>query len=103
MSGTGFAAEDLVVPAYGFDIRATPGLQTAYVQRLLGDLERLGARFVVWWGVRDYDEGYAFLREHGFDDPALLIWKDVGLEDGAGRPRPAFEVWKAWRARPPRP
>ncbi|GEM89243.1 hypothetical protein [Oceanithermus desulfurans] len=103
VSETGFAAEDLVIPAYGFDVRATPGMQAAYVQRLLSDLERLKARFVVWWEVRDYDEGYAFLKEHGLDDPALLIWKDIGLEDGRGRPRPALEVWDAWRARPLRP
>jgi len=97
---TGFIAEPLDVARYGIQVPGSPGGQAAYVDFLLSSADRLDARFVVWWQVRDYDDMYAFLVEHGRDDPAFLIWRDIGLYSGDGTPRPGLAVWDAWRDAP---
>lgn len=101
ISETGYIAEDLVVPAFGLSVQGRPAWQRRYVQRLLTEADRLGAEFVVWFVPRDYDQLLDTLANLGFPvDPSFLIWRDNGLLDGAGIPRPALQVWDRWLGLP---
>lgn len=94
---TGFIAEPLDLAAYDIAVPGSPEGQAAYVDFLLAAADRLGAEFVVWWQIRDYDDMYDLLVDLGRDDPAFLIWRDIGLFAGDGTPRPALAVWDAWK------
>lgn len=93
---TGYAAEPLVIDSLGIDMASTPDWQATYVEDLLASAAQHAAEFVVYWEIRDYDEGYQFLLDLGADPALAVIWRDIGLYDGAGVPRPALGVWDAW-------
>ncbi len=97
---TGYAAEPLVVPDLGIDTVSTPDWQADYVADLLTTAARHDARFVTYWEVRDYDRAFEFLLDAGTDPALAAIWRDIGLVDGDGRPRPALGIWDAWLALP---
>ncbi len=96
---TGWPAEDVTAP-YPVFIPATESSQLAYVRRLLDDSDRLSARFVTWFFTRDYDDFWqSDLRSSPIASVARL-WKDTGLYDGAGAPRPALAAWRRRLALP---
>ncbi len=72
-------------------IKGAPGKQEAFVSRLLAAAEAHGAPFVVYFTIRDYDALWVTL---GRSD-ASLPWRDTGLYDEAGIPRPALAPWIA--------
>ncbi len=91
---TGYIAEDLSLPSYGVDIKATDQWQADYLQKVLIEAHKLDARFVIWYIFRDYD----FLYERMDNPPEYMkIWKDTGLENGLGFKRPSYYVWKQWQ------
>ena len=97
---TGYIAEDLVIPEFGISQEGRAAWQTKYVGQLLREVNRYQAEFVVWFVSRDYDLGLQTLENLGVPiDPAFLIWRDTGLLNGAGNPRPALAVWDRWLAR----
>ena len=98
---TGYTAEDLAIPAYGIASDGTAAWQAAYARWILAEAHALDAEFLVWFVSRDYDAGLATLESLGLPvDPAFLIWRDNGLVDGAGSPRPGLSAWRAWLALP---
>jgi hypothetical protein len=93
---TGYVAEQLNLPAIGKEIRGSELWQTRYTDLLLKQANDLGAEFVVWFVVRDYDRGMRTLEKISGAAAAAPIWKDMGLIDGDGRPRAALTIWDAW-------
>jgi hypothetical protein len=93
---TDYIAEDLVVDKPGIAIRGTPAGQSAYLERLLQAAHDLEAEFVIWFVVRDYDAGVRAMETAGIPTASALIWRDTGLLDGEGAPRPALAIWDTW-------
>ncbi len=91
---TAWPAEDVTAP-YPVFIPATDTTQLAYVDRLLYEADSLDASFVSYFFSRDFDEFWE--AELQYDPMAELIrfWRDTGLYDGTGNPRPALESWRA--------
>lgn len=98
---TGGAAEDLDLPGLGLSVPASPLDQLAVLDLLLADAQRLGALFVAWLSLHDLD---AFLASGAPVPPSeaeiLSIFKDMGLIDELGEPRPSLALWDAWVAAP---
>ena len=97
ISETGFCTESLVLPAYGVYIKGNENWQNEYVQKLMVEANSLEAEFVVWFVYRDLDRLEMNLPE---PNDALRIWRDNGLEDEDGHPRPAHSTWSDWKALP---
>jgi hypothetical protein len=99
---TAMIAENLDLTATSAPILkfGSEGWQADYVEALLGQCAGLGAEFVVWWEIRDYDIGWKWLNSIGLTDPFLAMWKDVGLIDGKGRERDGLAVWERWLDKP---
>ena len=100
---TGFVAEDLDLSTFNLYKKGSPEWQSNYVERLLGGCQDLHAEFVVYWEIRDYDAGWAWLQAHGISNQLVSTWKDTGLIDGAGNPRPALTLWQSWLTRSRQP
>ena len=96
---TGYIAEDLNLSDYGITKQGTPAWQSKYVTKLLSECNDLKADFLVYWEIRDYDLGWQYLQTIGQATQANGIWKDIGLQDGAGNSRPAMDVWQSWLSR----
>jgi hypothetical protein len=95
---TSYIAEDLVVDGYDLTIKGDAAHQADYVEFLLEEMHHLDAEFVVWFVPRDYDQGW---KRYGHVLPSWSkTWRDCGLFDGRGNPRPALGVWNAWLAIP---
>ena len=96
---TGWPAED-VGPPYPQTIPADPAAQDRYLEWLLAQATELDMVFVTWFLPRDldafWDAGLA-----GLPNAATLrLFRDIGLLDGAGAPRPALDRWRAALAVP---
>jgi hypothetical protein len=74
----------------------TPEKQDSFLSRMLTAARQYRLRFVCWFAVRDYD---SLWDKMGRSD-GLLIWRDTGLFDENGAPRPALETWDRWLRRP---
>lgn len=95
ISETGFCAEDLVISNLGVNVKASPEWQEAYVEKLFTHANSLNAEFLAWFVFRDYD----MLYDATPNPPDVLkIWRDNGLLDGAGNPRPSFQKWQEWKS-----
>jgi len=68
----------------------TPEKQDRFLRLMLDACGRRGARFVIWFSVRDYDQLWAGVLA---SDPTALIWRDTGLYDESGVARPARSTW----------
>lgn len=75
--------------------------QTEYVRFILEEANKLNAEYVVWWVSRDYDALWKKMKKAGFPDE-FKIWKDTGLMDGNGKPRPGLSIWDTWLKLPKR-
>jgi hypothetical protein len=93
---TGYIAEDLNLSNYGLTKHGTPEWQARYVSKLLAECNTLKAEFIVYWELRDYDQGWAYLQSIGLTDQALTTWKDIGLIDGDGNNRTSLTTWNEW-------
>ncbi len=96
ISETGYIAEDMVISEYNVHIQGNPIWQADYVAFMLHSLSALSGEFVAWFVPRDYDQLYDQLQEMHLASPAWLIWRDNGLWDADGNPRPALDIWDAW-------
>jgi hypothetical protein len=102
---TAWPAEDIGEPAEAFYwIEADQETQLAYLQRVIDDCDYLNAEFLCWFLARDYDRAWeAWLDQHGgwwSGAPTLRIYRDTGLYNGYGDPRPALAEWHQSLARP---
>jgi hypothetical protein len=97
---TGYPAETIELPTYQVTITGNTGLQDTYIHTLLERANQDGYIFVIHYLYRDYDALWEKIK--GFSPEAFVVWKDCGFLDGQGRPRPAFDTWKAYlKARTP--
>jgi hypothetical protein len=99
---TGWPAEPVTAP-YPVAIAASPLWQRAYVERLLGDMDRVHGAFVNWFFTRDYDAFWESDFKNSPDAALVRIWKDDGLYAGDGTPRTALAAWRGFLGRPYRP
>lgn len=89
---TGDAAERLPLPSLEVVIEGSPDKQEAYYRALLGLAQRHDFMFVVSFVHQDYDA--LWTRIKGSAPEVFVAWKDCGLLDEKGNPRPAHRVWK---------
>jgi hypothetical protein len=89
---TGEAAERLQFPKSRQVIAGTPQKQEAYFQALLTFAQRNDTRFVIGFIHRDYDALWEKIK--GSAPEVFMAWRDCGLVDEKGNPRPAFRVWR---------
>jgi hypothetical protein len=95
---TGEAADRLTFPTSKQVVDGTPAKQKAYYEKLLAAAQERRFRFVITFLHRDYDALWEKIK--GSAPEAFVAWRDCGLLDERGRPRPAAEVWKAHFTRP---
>jgi hypothetical protein len=98
MVETNEAGDRLVFPQSKYVIPGTPEKQAAYLRTLLALAEQRRFRFVVLFIHRDYDALWDKIKATA---PELFIaWRDCGLVDEQGKPRPAYTVWREYFERP---
>ena len=78
--GTIIAAED-------------PQRQQQYIQHLIDEMDRLDGRFITLFFTRDYDDFWESDFQYYPDAQLIRTWRDTGLYDGQGDPRPALDTW----------
>jgi hypothetical protein len=98
MVETNDAAEELTFPTSKITIHGTPQKQEAYYQKLLSLAKEKKFIFVVSFIHQDYDALWEKIK--GNSPELFMAWRDCGLLDEAGQPRPAYGVWKSWFDRP---
>ena len=96
---TSFPAQRLTMRAYdpAITLDGSPEKQKEYFLYLLAQAQEHHLLFVVNFLVRDYDRLWIQL---GRPEDVFKAWKDTGLYNGAGFPRPALSVWRHYRALP---
>ena len=98
---TGEAAERFQFPTSKQVIDGTPEKQEAYFKALLPFAGTHRTEFIICFVHRDYDLLWDKMKAGAPE--AFAAWRDCGLIDEAGNPRPAFKVWKAWFDLPYKP
>jgi hypothetical protein len=91
---TGEAAEKLRFPKSGQVIDGTAEKQEAYYKALLAFAQGRKARFVISFVHRDYDALWEKIKAGAPE--AFMAWRDCGLLDEKGKPRPAYKVWRQY-------
>lgn len=92
---TGFPAEATELAQMKTSLPGSPEKQAAYYKMLLEIASRDHYRFVISCLYRDFDALWA--RRKNESPGWMLGWRDCGLLDGEGKPRPAFDQWKYFR------
>jgi uncharacterized protein (TIGR03067 family) len=98
MVETNDAAERLPLPEAKVVIEGTEAKQLAYYETLLALAQRRKFAFVVSFIHRDYDALWEKIK--GSSPELFIAWRDCGLQDEAGKPRPAYRVWREYFALP---
>ena len=94
MVETNDAAERLKFPKAGFVIDGTPAKQLAYYEKLLSLAQRHRFKFVVSFVHQDYDALWDKIK--GNAPELFMAWRDCGLLDETGKPRPAYKCWRRY-------
>lgn len=95
---TNEAAERLRLPQSGIVISGDPGKQRLYYEKLLALAQGREFEFVISFIHRDYDLLWEKIKEGA---PELFMaWRDCGLMDQDGNPRPALNVWGDYFSKP---
>jgi pimeloyl-ACP methyl ester carboxylesterase len=94
MVETNDAAERLPLPGLKVVIEGSPSRQLAYHQKLLVLAQEQKFRFVISFIHQDYDALWEKIK--GSSPELFMAWRDCGLLDERGRPRPALETWKGY-------
>jgi len=92
---TGYTAEtfSMDIGDGPLTIHTDPVKQQKYLDDLLAACEKWKAKFVIYFSVRDYDQLWAQIGSPG---DINIAWRDAGLYDEAGNPRPAMNSWKEY-------
>ncbi len=93
---TGWIAEDLIIPGFGFSEQSDSEKQSSFVTLLLNEADSLAMEFVIWFTVVDYDALWNGILGQ---DSLSKIWKDTGLYDETFQPRPGLEIWNQYYLR----
>ena len=92
---TGYPAEATENPLWP-QMPGSPEKQQSYFQTLFDAATRDKYRFIIVFLHRDYDLMWEELKA---TRPAWQVaWKDIGLLDGDGQPRPAWRLWQRYRS-----
>ena len=85
-------AEDLLVDAYGLNIKSDEKEQEEYLEVLLLNAHHQQYKYVIWWAHRDFDALWetfpAEVKDLG------KIWRDTGLLDEDGNDRKSLKLWR---------
>jgi hypothetical protein len=98
---TGYIAVTLIIRQFLAKMKkkGSNRWQADYVRFLLEESNRLNAEFVVWFFPRDFDSGWKKMKKAGMPK-VFKAWRDTGLFDGKGKPRPSLIIWDAWLNKP---
>lgn len=96
---TAWPAEPVGAPAW-YTIAADEESQLMYLERVLEDCDALGARFLVWFFARDFDDAWQSDFQYLPDAAVTRFWRDTGLLSGSGAARQAFGLWRVNLGRP---
>lgn len=91
---TGMLAQD--ISASGLTFAGSDTEQNAYLSQLLEKANAYHAQFINWFILRDYDQLCVSI---GGCSDAQNMWRNTGLYDASGNPRPAQATWMQWLAR----
>jgi len=91
---TNEAAETLVFPSTGLTIHGTAAKQAAYYETLLSLAQQRGFKFVISFVHQDYDALWEKIK--GTAPELYMAWRDCGLLDENGTPRPAYRIWRSY-------
>jgi hypothetical protein len=78
----------------------TPQRQQQYIRRLINEMDRWDGRFMTIFFTRDYDDFWETDFQYYPDAQLIRTWRDTGLHDGLGNPRPASDTWLEALERP---
>ncbi|MFO0896777.1 MAG: hypothetical protein U0836_05030 [Pirellulales bacterium] len=98
MVETNDAAERLPLPQARVTIEGTPEKQLAYYRRLLELAQERRFAFVISFVHQDYDALWEKIK--AFSPELFIAWRDCGLVDQEGKPRPAMAEWQSYFVRP---
>lgn len=99
---TAFPAENLYLETYNRAIKGSEAGQWEYLELLLNNMSVLDFRFLTWFVIRDYDMLWELMEENNTDE-IFKSWRDTGLIDEKGNPRPALGYWDRWLSLPCNP
>ena len=91
---TNDAAERLPLPTYKVTIEGTPEKQASYYRHLLNIAQQRKFVFVISFVHQDYDALWEKIKT--FSPELFMAWRDCGLLDESGQPRPAYAIWKSY-------
>ncbi len=96
---TAWPAEDVTAP-YPATIRSNADCQRRYVEFLLSSVDARSGRFVNYYFTRDFDALWEKVLAGDPNAALIRLWRDTGLYDGAGAPRPGLAAWRSVLSRP---
>jgi hypothetical protein len=98
---TNDSAEPIILPQSNITLPGTPARQLAYYEKLLATAQQQRYLFVISFVHQDYDALWEKIKP---TSPELFMaWRDCGLLDEQGHPRPAYAEWMKYFNRPLRP
>ena len=86
--------EDINHPGHIIAVE-NPQRQQQYIQRLISEMEELDGRFITLFFTRDFDDFWETDLQYDPNAQLIRTWRDTGLYDGQGNPRPALDLWRA--------
>ncbi len=92
---TSFPAQDQYQEDYDRTIKGTEEGQLEYIKLLFESMSALDLRFLAWFVIRDYDQLWETMEANNADQ-IFKSWRDTGLIDEKGVPRPALGYWDRW-------
>ena len=95
---TNDSAERLPLAQLKVVLEGTPEKQAAYYRKLLGLAQKRQFAFVISFVHQDYDALWEKIK--GASPELFKAWRDCGLVDENGNPRPALQIWKDYFALP---
>jgi hypothetical protein len=96
---TGFPGQTFSIKNPPTTFESSPEKQAKYITDLISAADKDYYVFIVNFIVRDYDQLAKKIGENDF----VIAWRDTGLYDEDGHPRPGLELWRAALARPYQP
>jgi hypothetical protein len=99
ISETSFPAQDHYQEDYDRTIKGTEEGQLKYMEILIEEMAALDFKFLTWFVIRDYDQLWELMDESGADE-IFKSWRDTGLIDENGKPRPSLGYWDQWLSLP---
>jgi hypothetical protein len=98
MVETNDSAERLPLSQLKVVLEGTPEKQAAYYRKLLALAQKREFAFLISSVHQDYDALWEKIK--GRSPELFKVWRDCGLLDESGKPRPAYQVWKEYFALP---